>query len=90
MAGLKICRAHPGKLSDGPVCRVNAPTGASSLNYSIPLPLLPLQYGEEGVKEMGQGGGPGGGMSDIFEMFTGGGRRGGAPRERRGENVVHR
>ncbi len=39
---------------------------------------------------MGQGGGPGGGMSDIFEMFTGGGRRGGAPRERRGENVVHR
>eukprot|EP00891_Asterochloris_glomerata_P004871 jgi/Astpho2/4871/Aster-05805 len=48
------------------------------------------QYGEEGVKEMGQGGGPGGGMSDIFEMFTGGGRRGGAPRERRGENVVHR
>ena len=63
------------------------PLKSQSLN---PQSRDALQYGEEGVKEMGQGGGPGGGMSDIFEMFTGGGRRGGAPRERRGENVVHR
>lgn len=47
-----------------------------------------LQYGEEAVKE--GGGGPGaGGMQDIFDMFTGGGGRR-QPRERRGENVVHR
>jgi DnaJ-class molecular chaperone len=41
---------------------------------------------------MGGPGGPGGGgMADIFEMFAGGGRgRGGGPRERKGENVVHR
>jgi DnaJ family protein A protein 2 len=45
------------------------------------------QYGEEGVKEMGNGG-PSGGMADIFDMFGGGGRR--QQRERRGENVVHR
>ena len=36
----------------------------------------------------GSGPGGAGGMADIFEMFAGGGRR--APRERRGENVVHR
>lgn len=46
-----------------------------------------LQYGEDAVKEGGPGGGPGG-MQDIFDMFTGGGRR--QTRERRGENVVHR
>ena len=54
------------------------------------MALQPLQYGEDAVKE-GMGGGPpggAGGMADIFEMFAGGGRRG--PRERRGENVVHR
>ena len=37
---------------------------------------------------MGSGGG-GGGMSDIFDLFGGGGRRQ-QPRERRGENVVHK
>ena len=48
-----------------------------------------LQYGEEAIKEgMGSGGG-GGGMSDIFDLFGGGGRRQ-QPRERRGENVVHK
>ncbi|CAL8469236.1 g8777 [Coccomyxa elongata] len=46
------------------------------------------EYGEEAVKE--GGGGPGaGGMQDIFDIFTGGGGRR-QPRERRGENVVHR
>ena len=51
----------------------------------------PLQYGEDAIKEgMGSGGGGGGGgMSDIFDMLSGGGRRQ-QPRERRGENVVHR
>ena len=48
-----------------------------------------LQYGEDAIKEgMGSGGG-GGGMGDIFDMLSGGGRRQ-QPRERRGENVVHR
>lgn len=48
-----------------------------------------MQYGEDAIKEgMGSGGG-GGGMSDIFDMLSGGGRRQ-QPRERRGENVVHR
>ena len=49
-----------------------------------------LQYGEEAIKEgMGSGGG-GGGMSDIFDLFGGGGGRRQQPRERRGENVVHK
>ena len=48
------------------------------------------QYGEEAIKEgMGNGGG-GGGMADLFEMMTGQRRGGGAPRERRGEDVVHK
>lgn len=48
-----------------------------------------LQYGEDAIKEgMGSGGG-GGGMGDIFDILSGGGRRQ-QPRERRGENVVHR
>merc|ERR1719171_3103978 len=38
---------------------------------------------------MGNGGG-GGGMADLFEMMTGQRRGGGAPRERRGEDVVHK
>lgn len=38
---------------------------------------------------MGSGGGGGGGMGDIFDILSGGGRRQ-QPRERRGENVVHR
>lgn len=47
------------------------------------------QYGEDAIKEgMGSGGG-GGGMGDIFDILSGGGRRS-QPRERRGENVVHR
>ncbi len=50
-----------------------------------------MQYGEEAVKEGGGPGGGAGGMQDIFDMFTGGGGgRRGQPRERRGENVVHR
>ena len=49
-----------------------------------------LQFGEDAIKE-GMPSGPPSGMEDLFSMFTGsmGGRRG-APRERRGENVVHR
>ena len=48
-----------------------------------------LQYGEDAIKEgMGSGGG-GGGMGDIFDILSGGGRRS-QPRERRGENVVHK
>ena len=48
-----------------------------------------IQYGEDAIKEgMGSGGG-GGGMGDIFDILSGGGRRS-QPRERRGENVVHR
>ncbi|KAL3133035.1 hypothetical protein ABBQ38_006941 [Trebouxia sp. C0009 RCD-2024] len=48
------------------------------------------QYGEDAIKEgMGSGGGGGGGMGDIFDILSGGGRRQ-QPRERRGENVVHR
>eukprot|EP01006_Ploeotia_vitrea_P041543 TRINITY_DN66546_c11_g7_i2.p2 TRINITY_DN66546_c11_g7~~TRINITY_DN66546_c11_g7_i2.p2 ORF type:complete len:419 (+),score=266.62 TRINITY_DN66546_c11_g7_i2:295-1551(+) len=45
------------------------------------------KYGEEGVKN---GGGPGMGHADIFDLFTGGrGRgRGGGSRQRRGEDVV--
>lgn len=54
------------------------------------LPSAPLQYGEDAIKEgMGSGGGGGGGMGDIFDILSGGGRRQ-QPRERRGENVVHR
>ena len=50
-----------------------------------------LQFGEDAIKE-GMSGGPPSGMEDLFSMFTGGGMGGrrGAPRERRGENVVHR
>ncbi|KAK9837066.1 hypothetical protein WJX81_000009 [Elliptochloris bilobata] len=47
------------------------------------------EYGEDAIKEGMGSGGPPAGMEDLFSMFTGGGRRG-APRERRGENVVHR
>jgi DnaJ-class molecular chaperone len=40
---------------------------------------------------MGGGGGMGGGMGDIFEMFMGGGGgRGGRPRERKSEDVLHK
>jgi DnaJ-class molecular chaperone len=48
------------------------------------------QYGEEAVKEgMGGGGAGPGGMTDLFDILSGGGRRG--PRgPRRGEDVVHR
>ena len=37
-------------------------------------------------------GGPGGGMADIFDMFTGGGGggRGGRQRERKSEDVQHK
>ncbi len=49
-----------------------------------------MQYGEDAIKEgMGSGGG-GGGMGDIFDILSGGGGRRQQPRERRGENVVHR
>ena len=49
-----------------------------------------LQFGEDAIKE-GMPSGPPSGMEDLFSMFTGGmGGRRGAPRERRGENVVHR
>ena len=57
------------------------------------------QYGEEGLKEGGMGGGGGGSPFDIFEaMFGGnpfgpggggGGRGGGRQRQRKGEDVVH-
>ena len=51
--------------------------------------IMQMQYGEDAIKEgMGSGGG-GGGMGDIFDILSGGGRRQ-QPRERRGENVVHR
>ena len=50
-----------------------------------------LQYGEDAIKEgMGNSGGGGGGMGDIFDILSGGGGRRQQPRERRGENVVHR
>lgn len=56
----------------------------------LPYALLLVQYGEEAIRDgMGSGGGGGGGMSDIFDLFGGGGRRQ-QPRERRGENVVHK
>ena len=45
------------------------------------------QYGEDAIKE-GVGGGAPSGMESIFEMFGGGGRA--RPRERRGENVMHK
>ena len=49
-----------------------------------------LQFGEDAIKE-GMPSGPSSGMEDLFSMFTGGmGGRRAAPRERRGENVVHR
>ena len=52
---------------------------------------MQMQYGEDAIKEgMGSGGGGGGGMGDIFDMLSGGGGRRQQPRERRGENVVHR
>lgn len=48
-----------------------------------------LQYGEEAIKEgMGAGGG-GGGMADLFDILSGGGRRG-QPRERKSDDVVHK
>ena len=55
------------------------------------------QYGEEGLKEGGMGGGGGGSPFDIFEaMFGGnpfgpggGGRGSGRQRQRKGEDVVH-
>ncbi len=49
------------------------------------------QFGEDAIKEGAGAGGPSG-MEDLFSMFTGGGMGGrrSAPRERRGENVVHR
>jgi DnaJ family protein A protein 2 len=52
--------------------------------------LRDMQYGEDAAKESGQGGGGGGGMADIFDLFGGGGGRRAAPRERRGEDVLHR
>lgn len=52
--------------------------------------VIQMQYGEDAIKEgMGSGGG-GGGMGDIFDILSGGGGRRQQPRERRGENVVHR
>lgn len=49
-----------------------------------------LQFGEDAIKEGMPSGAPSG-MEDLFSMFTGGmGGRRAAPRERRGENVVHR
>lgn len=47
------------------------------------------QYGEEALKEGAGGGGPGGGMADIFDMFGGGSRRG-SRGPAKGEDVVHR
>lgn len=47
------------------------------------------EYGEEAIKEgMGAGGG-GGGMADLFDILSGGGRRG-QPRERKSDDVVHK
>lgn len=46
-----------------------------------------LQFGEEAAKEGGPGPG-GGGMNDIFDLFSGGGRKQRGPRK--GEDVVHR
>lgn len=49
------------------------------------------EYGEEAIKEgMGSGGG-GAGMSDIFDLFTGGGGgRGRSQRERKSDDVQHK
>jgi DnaJ family protein A protein 2 len=48
-----------------------------------------VQYGEDAIKE-GMGAGGGGGMSDIFDMFTGGGGRGRSQRERKSDDVQHK
>ena len=61
--------------------------------FPDPYFLLPplVQYGEEAIKEGMGSGGPSGGMADIFDMFTGGGGRGGGrQRERRSEDVQHK
>lgn len=42
---------------------------------------------DEGGLEMVEGGGCGGGPTDIFDLFTGGGRRGGRRGKRKGEDV---
>lgn len=48
-----------------------------------------MQYGEDAIKE-GMGGGGGGGMSDIFDLFGGGGRSRQQRGPQRGESVSHR
>lgn len=48
------------------------------------------EFGEEAIKEGMGAGGPGGGMGDLFDLFSGGGSRSGrAPRERKSEDVMH-
>jgi DnaJ-class molecular chaperone len=50
-----------------------------------------LQYGEEGINEgMASGGGGDHPMADLFDMLSGGRGRGGPPRERKSEDVVHK
>ena len=63
------------------------------IGWCLPVLSIPggmVQFGEDAIKE-GMPSGPPSGMEDLFSMFTGGmGGRRGAPRERHGENVVHR
>lgn len=48
-----------------------------------------MQYGEDAIKE-GMGGGAGAGMSDIFDLFGGGGRSRQQRGPQRGDSVSHR
>ncbi len=68
-----------------------APAGPRGGGARLSAGSCAPQFGEDAIKEGAGAGGPSG-MEDLFSMFTGGGMGGrrGAPRERRGENVVHR
>ncbi len=74
------------------LCSVRAISLIGSAILRAVKHIVAVQYGEDAVKESAGGGGPAGagGMSDLFDILSGGGGRGGRQRERRGENVVHR
>ena len=70
-------------------CALESSNYMAKYIVGLGIKFATMQYGEDAIKE-GVGGGGGGGMSDIFDLFGGGGRSRQQRGPQRGESVQHR